>query len=117
MRQTAGSSSATRQTKALWNILSESGLNTHVLGWFASHPAEKINGICVSERFSLTPGHLTAGEIWPLPTGTITPESAAAWIKDLRVHPTEIEGEAILPFIPGAAAPGPIRPGNRPAPH
>ena len=68
--------SSSRQTKALWNILSESGLKTHVVGWYAGHPAESINGICVTERFTLTqPGSL---ENWPLPKGTISPEEAAS---------------------------------------
>ena len=93
--------SASRQTKALWNMLSEAGLKTHVVGWFASHPAEAINGICVSERFALTPPG--SPETWPLPAGAISPEGAAAWLEELRVHPTEIEGAALVPFIPRAA--------------
>ncbi len=93
--------SSSRQTKALWNILSESGLKTHVIGWYAGHPAEAINGICVTERFALPqPGSL---ENWPLPKGTISPEEAASWLDELRVHPTEITGAALLPFIPRAA--------------
>lgn len=40
--------STTRRTKALWNMFSQSGLRTHVVGWYASHPAEPIQGIIVS---------------------------------------------------------------------
>jgi len=43
--------SATRTTKAFWNITSQAGLKTHVIGWYASHPAEPINGVCVSDQF------------------------------------------------------------------
>src|SRR5262245_27031557 len=42
------STSTSRKTKAIWNILSQNGLKTHVIGWFASHPAEPINGVCVT---------------------------------------------------------------------
>ncbi len=40
--------STTRRTKALWNMFSQSGLRTHVVGWYASHPAEPIRGVIVS---------------------------------------------------------------------
>ena len=43
--------SSTRKTKALWNICSQRGLRTHVVNWYASHPAEPINGVCVSDQF------------------------------------------------------------------
>ena len=36
------------RSRAIWNILTQEGYNTHVVGWFAGHPAEPINGICVS---------------------------------------------------------------------
>ena len=42
------SSSTTRKTKALWNILCQNGLSTIVIGWYASHPAEPIRGAVVS---------------------------------------------------------------------
>ena len=44
-------SSRSRRVPALWNILTSQGWRTHVVGWFASHPAEAINGVCVSEAF------------------------------------------------------------------
>lgn len=94
--------SDTRRAKALWNILSQAGLATHVVGWFASHPAEAINGICVSERFALAPS-LDPGA-WPMPAGAIAPPELAAELASLRVHPTEITGAQLLPFIPRAAA-------------
>ena len=34
------SCSTTRKTKALWNILTQSGMRTNVVSWYASHPAE-----------------------------------------------------------------------------
>jgi predicted AlkP superfamily phosphohydrolase/phosphomutase/tetratricopeptide (TPR) repeat protein len=93
--------SRTRAGKALWNILSESDLHTHAVNWFASHPAEPINGLCVSERFSLPIS--PDPHNWPVSEGSVNPASDAATIADLRVHPKEIEGSQIQPFIPRAA--------------
>lgn len=93
--------SETRTAKALWNILSEAGLSTHVVGWYASHPAEPINGICVSERFHLAPS--LDAKNWAMPTGAVMPADVAADLQQFRVHPTEITGTQLLPFIPRAA--------------
>ena len=93
--------SRTRTGKALWNILSEAGLRTHAVNWFASHPAESINGVCVSERFPLPvspdPHH------WPVSEGSVNPASDAEILAGLRVHPREIEASQIQPFVPRAA--------------
>ena len=95
--------SHTRRSRAIWNLLSEAGLGTHVVGWYAGHPAEAINGVCVSERFPLFTS-LTNAAPWPLPEGTISPPELATELAAFRVHPTEIEGNQLLPFIPRAAA-------------
>lgn len=42
---------SSRQCKAIWNILSEQGYQTNVIGWWPSHPAEEINGVSVSNLF------------------------------------------------------------------
>lgn len=42
------SQSTSRKTKAVWNILSQQQRVTNVIGWYASHPAEPINGRIVS---------------------------------------------------------------------
>lgn len=44
-------SSAARQSKTFWNILSEQGLRTCVVGWDSSWPAEPAQGVIVSDRF------------------------------------------------------------------
>jgi predicted AlkP superfamily phosphohydrolase/phosphomutase len=41
-----------RRSKAFWNILSEQGLRVCVVGWWASWPAEPVNGVIVSDRLS-----------------------------------------------------------------
>jgi tetratricopeptide (TPR) repeat protein len=39
-----------RRVKAFWNILSERGLTVGVAGWWATWPAEHVNGFIVSDR-------------------------------------------------------------------
>jgi predicted AlkP superfamily phosphohydrolase/phosphomutase/tetratricopeptide (TPR) repeat protein len=94
-------SSTSRKVKALWNILTQRGYKTHVLGWFAGHPAEPINGISVSDLFP----YATApqDQPWPLPPGAIHPESLRDTFAELRMHPADVTEAAILPWIPRAA--------------
>ncbi|MEY2537034.1 MAG: hypothetical protein QOG67_774 [Verrucomicrobiota bacterium] len=93
--------STSRKVKAVWNILSQSGLRTNVVGWFGGHPAEPINGACVSEMFP----HATAppGDPWPLMPGTIYPERLRNALGELRIKPDEINGEILQMFVPRAA--------------
>ena len=46
-------SSTVRKVPALWNMASRAGLNATVVGWWASWPAEEINGVVVSDRAHL----------------------------------------------------------------
>ena len=41
-----------RKVKALWNILSDAGRRVGVVGWWATWPAEKVNGTIVSDHFA-----------------------------------------------------------------
>jgi predicted AlkP superfamily phosphohydrolase/phosphomutase len=43
-------SSSVRRVPALWNMTSRAGFRTAVLGWWASWPAEEINGVMVTDR-------------------------------------------------------------------
>jgi predicted AlkP superfamily phosphohydrolase/phosphomutase/tetratricopeptide (TPR) repeat protein len=94
-------SSTSRKVKAIWNILTQRGFKTNVLGWFAGHPAEPINGISVSDLFPYATTPL--GEPWPLPPGAVYPESLRDIFAHLRMHPAEVTEAAILPWIPRAA--------------
>jgi predicted AlkP superfamily phosphohydrolase/phosphomutase/tetratricopeptide (TPR) repeat protein len=94
-------SSTSRKVKAIWNILTQRGFKTHVLGWFAGHPAEPINGISVSDLYP----YATAppDKPWPLPPGAVHPESLRDTFAELRMHPADVTEAAILPWIPRAA--------------
>jgi len=93
-------SSTSRKVKAIWNILTQRGFKTHVLGWFAGHPAEPINGISVSDLYP----YATApqDQPWPLPPGAVHPESLRDTFAELRMHPGDVTEAAILPWIPRA---------------
>ncbi len=93
--------STSRKVKAIWNILTQRGYKTHVLGWFAGHPAEPINGISVSDLYPYASGQLD--QPWPLPPGAVHPESLRDTFAKLRMHPQEVTEAAILPWIPRAA--------------
>lgn len=89
--------STSRRVKALWNILSQQGFRTNVVSWFGSHPAEPIRGACVSDAYARA--FPRKGEAWPLLPGTVSPERLADTLRDLRIHPAEIDGGIIRTFI------------------
>jgi tetratricopeptide (TPR) repeat protein len=93
--------SAQRRVKAIWNILGEAGLRTHVVNWAATHPAERVNGIVVSDAFARLRG--ARDEAWPLEPGTVTPAALEATLADLRLHPGDLTAPHLLPFVPRAA--------------
>ncbi len=90
--------STSRKVKALWNILSQSGLRSVVVNWFASHPAEPVNGVVVSSAFC----HPTAphGAPWPVPAGAVHPAALGGELAEFRVHPCDLTGDDLLAFIP-----------------
>ncbi|MCI0460396.1 MAG: alkaline phosphatase family protein [Gemmataceae bacterium] len=94
-------SSTTRTCKALWNILSQAGRKVNVVGWFASHPAEPINGVCVTNYYQRAVAEY--GQPWPMPPQTVHPERLGPTLADLRVHPAELDAAALLPFVPQVA--------------
>ncbi|QDU89417.1 tetratricopeptide repeat protein [Pirellulimonas nuda] len=95
------SSSTTRKCKALWNIATQCGLKSNVVGWYASHPAEPIDGVMVSNQFEVFRPQ-GDGVSPPAPQSVHPPELLES-LAELRVRPAEIDAAAILPFIPDAA--------------
>ncbi len=93
--------STSRKCKALWNILSQRGLKAGVVNWFASHPAEKINGFVVTDRFAQAVG--PPDKPWPVPAGSVHPQEVLEPLSELRVHPADTAPAQVLPFIPQLA--------------
>ncbi|GAK51790.1 type I phosphodiesterase/nucleotide pyrophosphatase [Candidatus Moduliflexus flocculans] len=94
-------SSTSRKVKAFWNILTQCGLKTHVIGWWPSHPAEPINGICISNHYQRA--NHPIDKPWPMLPGTVHPPELSPLFAWLRVHPAELTAAHILPFVPEAA--------------
>jgi len=94
--------SASRSCKALWNIASQAGKRVHCAGWFASHPAECLRGVCVSDQFAPAPAG-SAPDNWPPAAGSVQPESQAAILAEFRWHPAENTAADLQPFLHDAA--------------
>jgi len=90
-----------RKVKAIWNILTQSGYKTNVVGWWPSHPAEPINGISISNFFQKATNEY--GKNWPIAPGSVHPKEKEELFKELRIHHGELSEAHILPFIPDAA--------------
>src|SRR4029077_14988382 len=89
-----------RKTKAIWNILNQSGLSTITIGWWPSNPVEKLSkGIMVSNDYQCAVGK--EPEKWPLKPGTIHPARLNKVLSKVRFHPTELTEAELLPFLPG----------------
>jgi len=93
--------STSRKVKAVWNILTQEGFKTHVVGWWPSHPAEPINGVCISNFYKRANAPL--GKPWPMVAGCVHPKELEETFKELRIHPGELTEAHILPFVPHAA--------------
>ncbi len=91
-----------RKSKAVWNILAQNGFKSHVVGWWPSHPADRLpGGVMVSNFYQKESNDLNQ---WPLPEGAVHPPELEQKMAELRVHPSEISLGMILPFVPTATA-------------
>ncbi|KAF0095957.1 MAG: type I phosphodiesterase/nucleotide pyrophosphatase [Puniceicoccaceae bacterium 5H] len=89
-----------RKTKALWNILNQSGKQSNVVGWWPSHPAEPINGVMVSNQFQkATPDP----DNWKVDPHAVSPQRLLEPLSEMRLHPAWVDGQMLLPFVPRAA--------------
>lgn len=90
-----------RKTKALWNILQQNGLKSNLVGWWPSHPAEPISGVMVSNHYQQATA--AVDQPWTMRPGTVHPPRLAEALAEFRLHPGELEGDMLLPFVPRAA--------------
>lgn len=60
-------SGASRKVSAVWNIASRAGRSVGVVGWWATHPAEEVNGFFVTDHASpiLFQGATESGTAFP----------------------------------------------------
>ena len=100
-------SASTRQCRTVWEMLSDHGLRSHLVSWFASQGEQGLDGKMVSNMFCHLHGVQPDQDpsTWPAPPpGTYWPPDLATTMNELRVSPYEIDPDQILRlFIPGAA--------------
>ncbi len=90
--------STSRKSKALWNIFNQNGWRSNVIGWWASFPAEPINGHIVTNLFNAIRRDENAQPI--VGPHVIHPQSLAQELADFKVDITEITENDIGPFCP-----------------
>ena len=90
--------STSRRCKALWNILSDAGLQAGVVNWFASHPAESINGFIVTDQYPHPVG--PPDKEWPAVPNSVHPQSLREPACGLRIHPALLGPAALKEFLP-----------------
>src|SRR6202000_3390619 len=91
-------SNLSRKSKAIWNVLNQSGLRGVVFGWCPSHPAEPIDGVMVSDHYHRAGAPREQGR--PLIANAVHPPELAAELAALRIHPEDLTPEMVEPFIP-----------------
>lgn len=93
--------STSRKCKAIWNILTQSGLKSNIVGWFATNPAEPINGVMITDQF-LHP-QLKGESPGTVRTESVHPPKLVQVAATLRVPTESLTAEDLLPFIPRLA--------------
>ena len=76
-----------RRSKAIWNILTDSGRGVAAIGWWMTFPVEEINGVMVAQVNTTTPDAQRGGEgVWK-----------GGLVESLRgqVHPPERQPEIL----------------------
>ncbi|HEU5182010.1 MAG TPA: tetratricopeptide repeat protein [Candidatus Polarisedimenticolia bacterium] len=91
--------SAHRKVKAIWNLLSEAGVSVGIIGWWATWPAEQVEGYVVSDRvayqlFGQADSSGTADT-----KGKTYPEDLYARIRPLIRSPKEIESKELKRYL------------------
>ncbi|HEY6066962.1 MAG TPA: alkaline phosphatase family protein, partial [Thermoanaerobaculia bacterium] len=86
-------SGMSRAVPAVWNVASAAGRKVGVVGWWATHPAEEVNGFFVSDRAS----PLLFGD---LPrTGAAFPASIAPGVEQLVARDNAVTDAELTRFI------------------
>ena len=86
---------AQRRAEALWNILSARGRRVAVIGWWATAPAEAVNGVVVSDR--VAPQLIHAGG--PIPPDAISPPSEAVRLAPRIVRARDLRPQDLATYL------------------
>lgn len=86
-------SSTSRRCKSLWNIAHQNDLRSLIVSWYASHPAEPVDGVVVSDRF------FSDNKGTPI-RGSVSPAELTDQLAELRVDTKELLATDMAAFIP-----------------
>jgi predicted AlkP superfamily phosphohydrolase/phosphomutase/Tfp pilus assembly protein PilF len=88
-----------RAVKALWNILSDAGRSVDVVGWWATWPAETVNGTVVSDHtcyhFLFEEGAGGGTDT----TGIVFPPALEPALRPLIRRPADLKPDEVAPFV------------------
>lgn len=85
-----------RKAPALWNVATALGRSVGVVAWWASWPAEPVEGFVISDRVSYQlSGYESRGE----QEGLVYPADAAEWLLPLRRDETDVTDAEIREFV------------------
>ncbi|MEM6531491.1 MAG: alkaline phosphatase family protein [Myxococcota bacterium] len=87
-----------RRAPALWTIASEAGRSVGVIGWWATWPAETVNGYIVSDHVAAHGFGLSAAAV-QTDLGKTYPASLAKTVERYRVRPSMISNAEVLSFM------------------
>jgi hypothetical protein len=76
-------------------------LRSNVCSWWASHPAEPINGNGITSAFGGVRFDPEKG--WTFPKGAIHPPEKGPKLARFKLFPNELTEAHVLPFIPEGA--------------
>ena len=75
--------STTRKVEAIWDILTKADKTVGVVGWWATWPADEVNGVMISDRFTYT---------------LFNPRASANTLREGQVYPPEML-DKLTPFV------------------
>ncbi len=87
-----------RRTESIWDVVGRHGRTVGVVGWLASHPAERVNGFAVSERTEHL-AYLYNEGIAASDEGKTFPPGLLAEIAPLRRAPSAVPYAEAKPFL------------------
>jgi len=85
-----------RRAKAMWNILTEAGLSSDFIAWWATWPAESIQGHLISDRVAYSTFDLSGPKQG---RGAVYPPDYASVVDTLRVSEASVSYPQIARFL------------------
>jgi tetratricopeptide (TPR) repeat protein len=85
-----------RRTKAIWTILTEAGLSSDIIAWWATWPAEAVRGHLISDRVAYSTFNVTSAAGRP---GAVYPPDYAPVVSRLKVDEGSIPFDEMRRFV------------------